>query len=661
MSFIKGKGFIHDADAISQIAADPEGARDAAEAVGIDLGEADEINSQPGTAAKVVSTLGPPRVGRMGDSLTENGGFPPGPNMSIIGQFGRGYTVTAGSTPTSNATYNHWMFGGSANGNSKQILAGSTVEMSCGNPSAVAIRGDRFSFYYLTVPGSGTFDLQYQANGGAWVDIQTGINADGTLAGQVIAGTLPASATPSYKLRVRNVTGAGFAFIGAGVYQQHGTGIIWLGDMLANGGVDLPNPLTTTSAVYTPILRDLSPDLILSCWADDAAKWDVGGDFQTLMDRFTAATSFTVASVVTTNNSSSITFPSNFQVQPGMVITGTNIPVGTRIYSVQSATAALITAAASASGTITATLSPRTDWVTVSPHPLTIASDSIAPAGLAIQREWALRNKQTFINMFAAFHGDSQWMADNGFKGSANDAHLTTAGGAVRWHHLWTRLPVGTLNLGGFGERAYGIGRSPISLLGGGTNSITEPVLLDRQVYFGGVQGGIVLLNRSDQNTTTLSGTIWSDNSEFWVGQNNNAFATSGQSSLFGWHPAANDRMLGGRGNFRWRGAFTGMTVGYRETSSDTTFATDDFTINVTSGSPTITLPAATAVNVSTSAAHNVAAGIAGKIFIIRNTGGGVVTVATTSSQTIDGAAPTTLASGSLKVQSTGTNWITIP
>lgn len=498
-----------------------------------DLAESDYINSQPGTAQKIANSVGSVRVARMGDSLTENGGFPPGPNMGIIGQFGRGATATSGSSPTNNANYAHWLFGGSANGNSKQILASSTVEMTCGNATPTPIRGDRFAFYYLTVPGSGTFDLQYQANNsGSWTNIQTGINADGALAGQVIRGTLPTSGQPAYKLRVTNVTGAGFAFVGAGVYQQHGTGIVWLGDMFANGGVDFPNPLTTTSAVYTPILADLAPDLILSCWADAGEEWDADGDFQTLMDRFTTATTFTVASVVTTNNSQSITYPSNFQIQPGMIVTGTGIPVGTRIYSVQSATAATLSQAATASGTITATLRPQTDWVQVSAHPLTVASLTQELDGIARQRAWAIRNKQTFINMHAAFRGDATWMASMGMKSTADDPHLTKVGGAVRWHHLWQKLPAGRLPLGAFGMRPYEFSPA-IRPLGGNTNPLTEQLFVDRPVIIGGgTSSQINILNRSDQFNLLSGASIYSDGGDAFFAQSNSVFAISGQSSL---------------------------------------------------------------------------------------------------------------------------------
>jgi len=82
------------------------------------------------------------------------------------------------------------------------------------------------------------------------------------------------------------------------------------------------------------------------------------------------------------------------------------------------------------------------------------------------------------------------------------------------------------------------------------------------------------------------------------------------------------------------------------------------YTVNYTSGSYTVTLPAA-----STTAA---AAGVTGRIYNIKNSGTGVITIARTgSSDTIDNATSITI-DGNVKryqtitVQSTGTGWIII-
>ena len=69
--------------------------------------------------------------------------------------------------------------------------------------------------------------------------------------------------------------------------------------------------------------------------------------------------------------------------------------------------------------------------------------------------------------------------------------------------------------------------------------------------------------------------------------------------------------------------------------------------VECTTGSFTVTLPTAV--------------GCVGYQFVIKNTGSGTITLATTSSQTIDGASTQSLAQyQSLTVVSNGTNWILI-
>jgi len=72
-----------------------------------------------------------------------------------------------------------------------------------------------------------------------------------------------------------------------------------------------------------------------------------------------------------------------------------------------------------------------------------------------------------------------------------------------------------------------------------------------------------------------------------------------------------------------------------------------DYTIDCTgNGTFTVTLPTA--------------ANIAGRIYVIKNSGSGVITVATTSSQTIDGSTTNSLSTqySRVTVQSNGANWI---
>lgn len=87
----------------------------------------------------------------------------------------------------------------------------------------------------------------------------------------------------------------------------------------------------------------------------------------------------------------------------------------------------------------------------------------------------------------------------------------------------------------------------------------------------------------------------------------------------------------------------------YAYTAQTTTYAilTTDYAVNCTSGTFTATLPTAV--------------GAQGKVYVIKNSGIGTITAATTSAQTIDGSTTQSITAGnSLTVMSTGANWIII-
>jgi hypothetical protein len=82
----------------------------------------------------------------------------------------------------------------------------------------------------------------------------------------------------------------------------------------------------------------------------------------------------------------------------------------------------------------------------------------------------------------------------------------------------------------------------------------------------------------------------------------------------------------------------TGITTTY-------TVRDDDYLIDITGNTITVTLPPAV--------------GISGKNYVIKNRGTGVVTVSTTSSQTIDGSSSKILNNNdSIEIVSDGSNWI---
>lgn len=113
---------------------------------------------------------------------------------------------------------------------------------------------------------------------------------------------------------------------------------------------------------------------------------------------------------------------------------------------------------------------------------------------------------------------------------------------------------------------------------------------------------------------------------------------TSSEGQLF-YSPAASQRN------------FVGMW-GYVAKTANYTATVTDYTIDCTANSFTVTLPTAGA---------SVTGVPAGRVYVIKNSGAGTITIATTSSQTIDGTTPPTIAAGGiLVVQSTGSNWIII-
>lgn len=109
---------------------------------------------------------------------------------------------------------------------------------------------------------------------------------------------------------------------------------------------------------------------------------------------------------------------------------------------------------------------------------------------------------------------------------------------------------------------------------------------------------------------------------------------------------AYNARYLtNGMSNLRWIPDLEGsMTKPYKAVTSTYSILDLDHTLNCTSGTFTITLPTAV--------------GITGRVYIIK-VSAGTITLATTSSQTIDGSAPGVI-TGINRYQSTGANWILI-
>lgn len=90
-----------------------------------------------------------------------------------------------------------------------------------------------------------------------------------------------------------------------------------------------------------------------------------------------------------------------------------------------------------------------------------------------------------------------------------------------------------------------------------------------------------------------------------------------------------------------------GIILSYLAKTANYTVGAFDSTIDCTANSFTVTLPTAI--------------GIPGRTYVVKNSGAGTITVATTSSQTIDGASTDVLAPAiSRTYQSDGANWIIV-
>lgn len=88
-----------------------------------------------------------------------------------------------------------------------------------------------------------------------------------------------------------------------------------------------------------------------------------------------------------------------------------------------------------------------------------------------------------------------------------------------------------------------------------------------------------------------------------------------------------------------------GITFPFTGISASYTVGVNDYLIDVTGNTITVTLPTAVGIN--------------GKNYVIKNSGSGVVTVATTSGQTIDNVTSKSLRNNdSIEVISDGSNWI---
>jgi hypothetical protein len=265
------------------------GAADAAAAwgtleTGADVqGAGDLVNSQPYCFAKMAAwgnSASPPiNIELLGDSFASLGKpFKPGPLMAQKGSRGQGYAYVSGPAVIAHTLeYDKWI-----SGSYVEVPVGTTIQLGQGEDAPGAIRASACQVYVINGPGRGTFDIQSRANGGTWTNLQTGIStANATFAGAVITNALSTSNLPFHEIRITNVTTASVYIIGSALYNVTGGGVIH-SRLCTAGNLNIESQVDIPAAILDPIWTAISPDLVIACWADPAADWLPGGDFETL-------------------------------------------------------------------------------------------------------------------------------------------------------------------------------------------------------------------------------------------------------------------------------------------------------------------------------------------------------------------------------------------
>jgi hypothetical protein len=642
---------------------DLQAALDAKASVDV-MSEIDLINSQPNMAAKVGLWQGasadPVRFGWGGDSYSL--GFTTGPLMANSGRFNTAMTTTSGTITgygnnVNGLRHDYWL-----NGQASLIPAGAEGMFNCGQPSATYTRGNKFTLYYLKGPSYATsFDLEYESSNavGTWNLFTTGTNGadgdnvsatNGSTIGAVFTANLPESSSPSFRIRVKNVTGGSLIVVGSGTWFDKGGGVIDYSGMLQEGGVDLTNVITLSSAIYTPILKDMSLDGYFSCWADGATDFQSGGAFRTLLSNMTTAATFTATSGATTSGSATITYGSNTDVKQGMVVSGTGIPTGTRVATILSATSCTLNADATATGTgLTFTFTKKADVVLVSANP---ALDETGRAATrTAQRAYMAEIKQTYMNGFSMFGSYATGLA-NGLC-SADQTHLTTAGKAFRNNEFWNGVAIGSLPMGAYKVLLNG-GVQTVFESRGTANFGNEVVGFNAPIGSTGSTAGIYIEDRSFPNDGLRRwGLVPTSTRQLDIAMGTGTalklnLAIDGTAAIL---PGYNNLPLG-RVAERFTGYLSGQSTGTVSKTAAYTATVNDRTIfcDATSAAFTITLPAA-----STST---------GREYVIFKTdsSGNAITIDPNASETINGSATTTVMSQyqSYHMQCNGTAWFKI-
>lgn len=470
------------------------------------------------------------------------------------------------------------------NGTTYPITASGHTATLGTSGGAFPLLGNVLKLYYVIEPGAGTFQVQISENGGAWTNEGAVVNAAGTLAGGIWTVT-KTTIRATYRIQAVWVSGA-TKIIGGRVEDTTRRGGKFY--FVSNGSSGINNTdnafLNTPAAIVNPIMADIAPNLCILSHLDGAAM----------------------------------------------------------VNAYQSGVQNKITTGITSGGGATPS------WLIIGP-----AISGVSEAQDTLNGEQAEAQRVLAVSRFDAFFDNRGWA----LPWSTAAARGLLDGSGVHYSALaqeqWIPAMITKMGL----AQARGLGPSKLDELSIGSRKLTYNTAsgtldVDGSLRIHGASSLILEDRTTPANQNDFGAIYYSNNIINLYASGGDRWSFSGGTGQANFYPTGSTTSTpnGDLGVYAnpWRSVFTGsFAPRYVAKTANYTLGVEDYTVEVTTGSPTITLP--------TAANHN-------RIYIIINNGAGIVTMATTSSQLINGLAPGTLAAGqSLKIQSTSSNWIVIP
>jgi hypothetical protein len=196
---------------------------------------------------------------------------------------------------TKPAEFNYW-----ENGEIAKVRTNGSVQYGLLDglgTSAGFILSNEITIYSVARSGGGTFKVQYSTDGTNWTDVPE-LNNVSTSAGSAIGLVSKATVATAgfYRWRVLGLSGESW-IIGAKAINTLNNGVVF--GLITRGGMTIAQSNTVSSAIFNPIIADISPDLVMWEQKDDPSDYVNG--LPTYLDRW-----------------------ANAGVQPDWVLVGTN-------------------------------------------------------------------------------------------------------------------------------------------------------------------------------------------------------------------------------------------------------------------------------------------------------------------------------------------------